>query len=162
VIAMPSQFQQLLQGQSIGSITPQQILAAGQPVFLDIRTNADISAINKLIESYGRIHAPTYGQPIPLSGLVTTAVGSDDLLSPDSTEVRKVLSINVTNDGAAPITGWVTIGGVPFADIFVGPGSAIVAIGDLYSSKGLPLAVQVTDGVPGDLTTDCASILVIQ
>jgi len=51
---MASEFQGLVKSQNIGSITPQQILAAGEPVFLDIQTNADINSINKLIEAYGK------------------------------------------------------------------------------------------------------------
>ena len=160
---MPSQFQALLQGQSIGSISPQQILAAGQPVFLDIQTNADIGAINKLIQSYGRIHAPTYGQPIPLTGLVSSAVGSEVILAPSSNEVRKIFGIAVTNAGGAPIAGSVTLGGVQLADFAALPSStSTVAIGDLFATKNLQLATVVASGTASDLTTSCVSVLVVQ
>ena len=160
---MPSQFQSLLQGQSISSITPQQILAAGSPVFLDIQTNADIGAINKLIQSYGRIHAPTYGQPIPLTGLVSSAVGSEVILAPSSNEVRKIFGIAVTNAGGAPIAGSVTLGGVQLADFAALPSStSTVAIGDLFATKNLQLAAVVASGTASDLTTSCVSVLVVQ
>jgi len=160
---MPSQFQSLLQGQSISSITPQQILAAGSPVFLDIQTNADIAAINKLIQSYGRIHAPTYGQPIPLTGLVSSAVGSEVILAPSSNEVRKIFGIAVTNAGGAPIAGSVTLGGVQLADFAALPSStSTVAIGDLFATKNLQLATVVASGTASDLTTSCVSVLVVQ
>jgi len=160
---MSSEFQTLVQGQSIDTITPQQILAAGSPVFLDIQTNADIGAINKLIQSYGRIHAPTYGQPIPLSGQVSTAVGSEVILAPSSNEIRKVFAASVTNAGGAPIIGSLTLGGVEVASFGVDPASTlIVELGDLYASKNLPIAALVSGGTASDLTTKIASLLVVQ
>jgi|TARA_R110002096_G_scaffold429288_2_gene642048 hypothetical protein len=160
---MSSEFQTLVQGQSIGSITPQQILAAGQPVFLDIKTNADIVAINKLIESYGRIHAPTYGQPIPMSGLVSTSVGSEVVLAPSSNEIRKIVAVSVTNAGAAPVIGTLTLGGVHLGDFSVDPTSSVaVEISNIFASKNLQLAVSVSGGTASDLTTKVASILTNQ
>jgi len=160
---MSSEFQTLVQGQSITSITPQQILAAGSPVFLDIQTNADIGAINKLIQSYARIHAPTYGQPIPLTGLVSSAIGSEVILAPSSNEVRKVFGVSVTNAGGAPVVGSIALGGVQIADFVANPSStATVSIGDLFSTKTLQLAAVVTSGTASDLTTKCVSVLVVQ
>lgn len=160
---MPSQFNELLQSQSIASITPQQILAAGEPIFLDIRTSPDIAAINKLIQSYARIHAPTYGQPIPLTGLVSSAIGSEIILSPGSNEVRKIFGINVTNAGGAPIAGSITLGGVQLAEFAALPSStSTVAIGDLFATKNLQLAAVVASGTASDLTTSCVSVLVVQ
>ena len=163
MIAMPSQFNELIQSQSIASITPQQILAAGEPVFLDIQTTPDINAINKLIQAYGRIHAPTYGQPIPLSGLISSVAGSEVILAPNSNEVRKVLAINVTNAGAAPVVGSLTIGGVQFADFAADPASTVtIAVSELYSTKILPIAAVISAGTPSDLTTKLCSVLVVQ
>jgi len=160
---MPSQFNELIQSQSISSITPQQILAAGEPVYLDINTNPDIMSINKLIQAYGRIHAPTYGQPIPLSGLVSSVVGSEVILAPASNEVRKVFACSVTNTGGAPVLGSLTIGGVQFADFAADPGAtATIAISDLFSTKILPIAAVISAGTPSDLTTSLCSVLVVQ
>ena len=161
---MSSEFQTLVQGQSIDSITPQQILAAGSPVFLDIKTNADIGAINKLIEAYGKIHAPTYGQPIPMSGVISSADGSETILAPSSNEVRKIISINVANGGGAPIVGTVTLGGMVVESFAADPTSTTIVplSSELYASKNLPLAVAVASGTAADLTTNIASILVVQ
>lgn len=161
---MPSQFNTLVQGLSIESITPQQILAAGEPIFLDIKTTSDINSINTLIQSYARIHAPTYGQPIPLSGLVSSAEGSEALLEPNSNEIRKVIAIDVANAGAAPITGTITLGGVYYVAFASNPAetAALALPSELYASKSLPIAVVVTSGTASDLTTTLASILVVQ
>lgn len=161
---MPSQFQALLQGQSIGSITPQQILAAGQPVFLDIRTNADISSINKLIESYARIHAPTFGQPIPLTGKITTADGNGAIFTPGSTEIARIVSIQVTNGGGAPMTANLTIGGQTYEQIVIDPTTPTFSLTarDLMVDKNLPVGITATSGSPADLTTSVISILVVQ
>ena len=162
---MSSQFNELIQSQSIASITPQQILAAGEPVFFDIRTSPDIYAINKLIQSYARIHAPTYGQPIPLSGLTSSAQGSETILAPSSNEIRKILAISVTNaGGAAPIVGHITLGGMYLAPFAADPSQtgAVTISSNLISSKELPIAAVVTSGGASDLTTTIASILVVQ
>ena len=165
MIPLPSQFNTLVQGLSISSITPQQILAAGSPIFLDIRTSSDINSINTLIQSYARIHAPTYGQPIPESGLVSTLVGDGTLLAPTQNQIRRIYAITVTNGGGgAPIAADLSIGGVLVASGTVAPGeTATLSLPSGFSSSNnLPLTMAASSGTSGDLTTSCASILVVQ
>ena len=165
MIQLPSQFNTLVQGLSIASITPQQILAAGEPIFLDIRTSSDINSINTLIQSYARIHAPTYGQPIPESGLVSTLNGDGSLLAPTQNQVRRIYAITVANGGGgAPIVAQLSIGGVLVATGTVAPGETanLGLPSGFSSSNNLPLTMVVSSGTPADLTTSCASILVIQ
>lgn len=161
---MSSEFQGLVKSQNIGSITPQQILAAGEPVFLDIQTNADISSINKLIEAYGKIHTPTRGQCIPLTGSIDSKVGAETLLAPGSNEVRKIIGLNVVNAGGAPIVGSLTLGGMVVANFAADPASTTVIdiSSSLVASKNLYLAVTVASGTASDLTTNVCSILVVQ
>mgnify|MGYP003678600253 CR=1 FL=1 len=161
---MPSQFNTLVQGQSIASITPQQILAAGEPIFLDIKTSSDINSINTLIQSYARIHAPTYGQPIPESGLISTVVGDGSLLAPTQNQVRRVYAITVVNAGGAPVVVNILIGGVTVASVAPAPGATetVSLPAGFSSSVNLPLTVTVSSGTASDATTSCASILVIQ
>jgi len=162
---MPSQFNTLVQGQSISTITPQQILAAGEPIFLDIKTTTDINSINSLIQAYARVHAPTYGQPIPNSGLISTLVGDGSLLTPTQNQVRRVYTVSVTNTGGgAPITAQLSIGGVLVGEATVAPGQfATYTLPSIFSSTYLlPLTMAATSGTSGDLTTSCASVLVIQ
>ena len=162
---MPSQFNNLIQSKSIATITPQQILDAGEPVFFDVMTSADIASINRLIQSYSRIHAPTYGQPIPQSGLVSSLVGVGELLVATINEIRTVLAVSITNaGGAAPIIGTLTLGGMFIANYAADPSSttAIPLPAGIFSSRHLPIAVTVTSGTASDLTTDVASLLVVQ
>jgi hypothetical protein len=162
---MPSQFNELIQSKSIASITPQQILDAGEPVFFDIQTSPDITAINKLIQAYGRIHAPTYGQPIPQSGLVSSLVGAGDVLEPSLNQIRKVFAVSITNaGGAAPIVGTLTLGGMFLANFAADPSSTtgITIPAGIFSSKNLSIAVTVSAGTASDLTTDVASLMVVQ
>ena len=154
-----------MQGLSIASITPQQILAAGEPIFLDIRTSSDINSINTLIQSYARIHAPTYGQPIPGSGLVSTLAGDGTLLAPTQNQIRRIYAIAVTNLGAvSPIVSDLFIGGVKVASVSVAPQTTeTVSIPAGFSSSyNLPLTMVASSGLAPDQLTSCASILVIQ
>jgi hypothetical protein len=163
---MSSEFQNLIKTKSIGAITPQQILAAGENIFLDIQTSADINAINKAIPAYANIHSPNFGQPIPLSGAISSGDGSKEILAPGNSEVRKIIAIScLNNGGAAPIVFDVTLGGMIISMGNVGaPGDVLVLnLGDsLYASKNLPLAIAVTSGTAGDLTSSVASILITQ
>jgi len=163
---MSSEFQTLVKSKSIASITPQQILDAGQGVFLDIQTSPDINAINKLIASFQHIHSPNYGQPIPLSGQVSSVDGSETILAPGSQEVERILAISAEHTGGgAPVIFDLTLGGMVISTAnAASPGAhiAIAITSPLYASKNLPLAVAVTSGTAGDLTTSCASIKISQ
>jgi ABC-type transport system involved in multi-copper enzyme maturation permease subunit len=169
VIQLPSQFNTLVQGLSISSITPQQILAAGEPIFLDITTSSDINSINTLIQSYARIHAPTYGQPIPGSGLQNSRTGSGSLVSPSGSEIRKIMVVNYTNTAPAPATVDLIIdspssGNVVVATTIVGPSetSIVTLPANLTIDELLPLSVSVTDGDPALVASKVISILLVQ
>ena len=164
MIGMPSQFNELIQSQSIASITPQQILAAGEPVFFDIQTSPDINAINKLIQAYARIHAPTYGQPIPSSGLAESLVGAGTFTEPKDSEIRKLMACSVANAGGAPIAGTLTLGGVALVAFGADPTStsAVTFPAGTFYSPNLPLAITVSSGTASDLTSSIASLLVVQ
>ena len=165
MIPLPSQFNTLVQGQSIATITPQQILAAGEPIFLDIRTAADIKSINTLIQSYARIHSPTYGQPIPLSGSVVTRVGDAALVTPDDTEVRRVMAVNFTNIGIAPMTVNLTLGGMTIISALdVPPGQTVMGsfTSTIFSMSNLDLAVAAASGTAAELSTSVCTTLVVQ
>jgi hypothetical protein len=161
---VPSQFNTLVQGLSIADITPQQILAAGSPIFLDIRTSSDINSINTLIQSWARIHAPTYGQPIPGSGAAQSLTGAGNFSTPKDLEIRKLMACSITNAGVAPVVGTLTIGGVGIVALVADPSATTVVTlpAGVFFSANLPIAVSIVSGTAGDLTTSIASILVIQ
>jgi hypothetical protein len=165
VIQLPSQFNTLVQGLSIASITPQQILAAGEPIFLDIKTASDINSINTLIQSYTRIHSPTYGQPIPLSGSVVTRLGDAALVTPDDTEVRRIMAVNFTNIGISPMTVNLTLGGmIIIAGQDVPPGQTVMGsfTSTIFSMSNLDLAVAAVTGTPAELSTSVCTTLIVQ
>jgi hypothetical protein len=157
-------FQNLLKATSIDTITPAMILQAGAPIFFDLANNPDLKAISTVVNAYRGVHAPLYGQPIPGSGLVSIGIGSLIILQPEANQVRKISSIAVSNAGAAPIIGEMTIGTVPFASFTVDPlSTSIISItNDLFSTTESTLATNVISGNPADATTKIASLLVVQ
>jgi len=163
---MSSEFQNLIKTESIGSITPAQILDAGSNIFFDVQTSPDINAINKAIPAYANIHAPIYGQPIPLSGKVVYVVGAETLLAPSANEVHRILAINATHTGGgAPIVFDITLGGmiISVGNTVTPAGTVNILTGrEVFADNNLPLAVSVTSGTVGDLTSSVASILVTQ
>ncbi len=162
---MPSQFNTLVQGLSISTITPQQILAAGSPIFLDIRTSADINSINTLIQSYARIHSPAYGQPIAGSGLSSSKTGTGTIFAPDVNEVARVIGLNFTNSGAAPVELDLGLGGVVIQKaITVQPAETVVATPpfQIFCDSESHLYITVTSGDDSLLVTKIATILTSQ
>jgi hypothetical protein len=165
VIPLPSQFNTLVQGLSIASITPQQILAAGSPIFLDIRTSSDINSINTLIQSYARIHSPAYGQPIAGSGLNTSKNGTGTVLAPDVNEVARVMGINFTNSGGGPVELDLGLGGVIIQKgITIQPGETVVANPSfqIFSDSESHLYIDITSGDPLFVVTEVATMLTSQ
>tara|TARA_R110000803_G_scaffold210714_1_gene283349 strand:- start:1322 stop:1816 length:495 start_codon:yes stop_codon:yes gene_type:complete len=164
VSPLDSQFNNLVQGKSIATITPQQILAAGEPIFLDIKTAADINSINTLIQSYARIHSPTYGQPIPLTGSVVSRNGDAALVTPSDTEVRRVIAVNFENIGLSAITAALTLGGMQIYEVSIPSMKTVVAelSSTIFSTSNFDLAVAALSGDALDLNTSVATVLVVQ
>jgi hypothetical protein len=166
VIPLPSQFNTLIQGRSISSITPQQILAAGEPIFLDTQASSDINSINTLIQSWTRIHAPTFGQPIPRSGKLFSRVNTGSIVAASNNEVRLVMSVNFTNSSAAPTEVQLELdNSIVMANIAVAPAETLVATlpSHLYIDSVLVnLKVTVNSGDGALLTTEALSMLVVQ
>jgi hypothetical protein len=157
-------FQNLLKATSIDTITPAMILQAGSPIFFDLANNPDLNAISTVVNAYRGVHAPLYGQPIPLTGLVSSGEGSELILAPSSNEVRRIIAISAINAGAEPITFHIELGAMVVAISTIDPSStATVSLpSTIYASKNLPLSVNVSAGNAGDLTTSVCSILISQ
>ena len=157
-------FQNLLKATSIDTITPAMILQAGSPIFFDLANNPDLNAISTVVNAYRGVHAPLYGQPIPLTGLISSGEGSEVILAPSSNEVRRIIAISAINAGVAPITFDILLGSMVVAISTIDPSStATLSLhSTIYASKNLPLSVNVSAGDAGDLTTSVCSILISQ
>ena len=165
MIQLPSQFNTLVQGLSIASITPQQILAAGSPIFLDIRTSSDINSINTLIQSYARIHSPAYGQPIAGSGLSSNKTNGGTIVTPTGNEVYRVMGVNYANSGGAPVILDLGLGGVVIQSaVTVGPGETLVATlpSTIFCDSESHLYVTILSGDGTLLVTSVATMLTSQ
>lgn len=162
---MSSEFQNLIKTKSIGSITPNQILDAGSSIFFDVQTSPDINAINKAIAAYRNIHAPFSGQPIPLSGVIVSRNGDSDLITPSDSQVWRVMAVNYTNTGGAPMTVNLTLGGMLIqSGLDIPPGQTMIGTipSNLFSMGDLDLAVVAATGTAAELSTSVAIVLVIQ
>ena len=154
-----------MQGLSISSITPQQILAAGSPIFLDIRTSSDINSINTLIQSYARIHSPAYGQPIAGSGLSSQKTNAGTVITPTGNEVYRIMGVTYANSGGAPVIVDLGLGGVVIQSaVSVGPGETLVATlpSTIFCDSESHLYVTVLSGDGSLLVTSVASMLTSQ
>jgi hypothetical protein len=135
---VPSQFNTLVQGLSIASITPQQILAAGSPIFLDIKTSSDINSINTLIQSYARIHAPTYGQPNEAIGMprrapdqvqemrITFGNYEREFVTEVKNDIEKGVKIAAITAAAVPLA---TVGGLGLLGYGIYKGASMIGKG---------------------------------
>ena len=165
MIPLPSQFNTLVQGLNIEAITPQQILAAGEPIFLDIKATSDINSINTLIQSWTRIHAPTFGQPIPGSSFGNSRAGQGSLVTATGNEIRMVITVAYTNAGGAPIVVDLTLGSIPIQkNATIVPTETLVAQipSNLYVDSLNALHVSLVSGDNNDLSATALSFLVVQ
>tara|TARA_R110000751_G_scaffold57176_1_gene121507 strand:- start:124 stop:615 length:492 start_codon:yes stop_codon:yes gene_type:complete len=163
---MPSQFNTLVQGLNIEDITPQEILAAGEPIFLDVKATSDINSINTLIQSWTRIHAPTFGQPISNSGKKFSRTDTGSIVTASGNEVRMVIAVTYTNASGAPISLDLELDDIVIqSGAIIGPAETVVATipNNLFVDRQLSgLVVTILTGDGPSLTTTALSILVVQ
>ena len=154
-----------LKSQSLAAVLPSAFSAVGGRVFPDEPSLEDQLDLRQIVNAWAAVHAPNYGQPIPQTGGTASTDGAGEVLEPNTNEVYRINYIALQNAGGAPIEAVPQIGGVPIASTAgstVGPGETQIIMGPFMVDKLLPIAVAVTSGTAGDLTTTAVFIKVAQ
>jgi hypothetical protein len=91
---------------------------------------------------------------------VVTRLGDAALVTPDDTEVRRIMAVNFTNIGISPMTVNLTLGGmIIIAGQDVPPGQTVMGsfTSTIFSMSGLDLAVVAATGTAAELSTSVCS-----
>jgi len=156
--------------QTLASLVASSIQTVGGRVFPDAPAVTDLEAFKAVVESWRGVHVPTYGQPIPQSGSTVNVTGPDTIVLASGNEVKRVHAITLKNAGdSAPITVSLTQGTSPPVTLIslpdggvCPPQSTIIIERPFYVDENTPIAVGVSSGTAGDLTSSAVVHNVVQ
>jgi len=141
-------------------VLASQITNAAKVIRLSLEAIPDQVDANAIVEFYRSVHAPTYGNTIPNTGVQATGIENGEGLEPSDNEVFQVLAINLANSGGAPVEVSVRIGDVTLIALAVPPtgttSNELGAIFPILLSKGNALKFVVTSGTATDFSASIA------
>lgn len=138
------------------SVLASQITEASKVIRLSLEAIPDAQDLNNIIEAWRSVHAPSYGQTIPNTGVQVEGLADGDGIEPGDNEVYAILGVSLGNTGGAPIEVSLNIGDLPLIVTAVPPGGSVTsselgAIFPIMLSKGNALKFQVVTGTGSDL-----------
>jgi hypothetical protein len=138
------------------TVISTQILDASKPIFLSLEAIPDQKSANAIVQFWQSVHAPTYGNTIPNTGVQQEGLSDGDGIEPADNEVIAILAVALANTGGAPIEVSVKLGDLPLITTAVAPGgtttsSELGAIFPINLSKGNALKFEVVTGTGSDL-----------
>lgn len=127
---MVKELRNQLKGQTLDDVLANAFKQVGGSVYPDEPSANDLANFRDIVESFRSVHLPTYGQPIPLSTNLATAVQSDSqteqtLITATGNETFEIMSISGTFSGlttgisssSLEIYNLNTLTAVPFMDL---------------------------------------------
>lgn len=102
-----------LKNQNFENVSPVSFKQVGGQIFPDNPALFDVLTLTQIVDGYRATNAPTYGQPIPNTFVVTTTAGEAGifpLITTTANTVYKLVAIDCTNGGGSPIEVQVLIG----------------------------------------------------
>lgn len=163
---MTSELRNILKGQTIDSTDASTLHDVGGRVFLDGSSIAALNDFAKMADSWRGVHALAYGGPIGGTDDVTTHAMQTDsveaVLTPSDKQVMRVLAVQVANDGGAPMTAQLYVGGVNtgIQEININPSeeAGFLLENPLVIGNSTPLGIKITSGTVSDATAKVAHI----
>lgn len=141
-------------------VLASQITNAAKVIRLSLEAIPDQVDTNSIVEFYRSVHAPTYGNTIPNTGVQATGIENGEGLEPSDNEVFQVLAMELANSGGAPVEVSVRIGDVTLVTLPVPPtgttSNELGAIFPIMLSKGNALKFVVTSGTATDFSASIA------
>lgn len=155
-----SRIRQQLRSQNIDDLLVSAIQQVGKPTFPDKAGVIDLDALNQIVNSWRSVHAPTYGNVQPNTGVLAENIPDGSGIEPGNNEVYDIIAVSFANGGGAPIEVSMRLGDLVIVNIAVPPtgvtSSELGAIFPLTLSKGNALKFVVTSGTSGDFTAKVA------
>jgi len=137
-------------------VLASQITEASKVIRLSLEAIPDALDLNNIIDAWRSVHAPTYGNTIPNTGVQVEGLTDGDGLEPGDNEVFQVQAVGLGNQGADTIEVMLSIGDAPLVKTPVDPGTDVTttelgAFFPIMLSKGNALKFTVTQGTGSDL-----------
>lgn len=153
-----------------GNLLASQLSEAGGKVFVSANAKSSQIDLRDVVAFWSAIHAPTFGCPIPSSGVIISADDTTStMLEPDANQTAYVQSIELTNTGADDVQVVINNGGaVSFvATVSAGSLTPVIQSGDgkmfpFYLAGGQQLTIATTGGSAGDIAYKVGYSLAIQ
>ena len=141
---------------TVDEVSTTQIFDASKVIFLSKEAIPDALSLDEIATFYRGVHAITYGNTIPNTGVQVEGLSDGDGIEPGLNEVYQILAVALGNTGGAPIEVSVKIGDLPLIVTAVAPGgtttsSELGAIFPIMLSKGNALKFEVVTGTGSDL-----------
>lgn len=142
---------------TIDAVSTTQIFDASKVIFLSKEAIPDANTLVDVSEFYRGVHAITYGNTIPNTGVQVEGLSDGDGIEPGLNEVYAILAVSLANGGGAPIEVAVKLGDVVLIQTAVAPSvtttsSELGAIFPIMLSKGNALKFSVVTGTGSDLS----------
>lgn len=150
-----------LKSQSLDQVLPSAFKQVGGVVFPDASATINLNDLFQIVNSYRAVHAPSYGQSIPNTGLTAEGIEDGGGLEPADNEAYKILAIQASNGGGAPVEFTLTVGDVLLTAGAIPPAGSIgvnelPAIFPMPIVKGNALKFTVTSGTASDFSAKIA------
>ncbi len=151
-----------LRNQNLEDLLVNAIQQVGKPTYPDAQGVMDLKALNQIVTSWRSVHAPSYGNVQPNSGVLLESIADGSGLEPTNNQVIDVIAISCANAGAgAPIEFELRLGDLPVFGMAIAPSGTVKssdfgAIFPLTLSKGNALKFVVTSGTSGDFSAKIA------
>jgi hypothetical protein len=141
---------------TVDDVSTTQIFDASKVIFLSKEALPDAQNNIDVVEFYRSVHAITYGNTIPNTGVQVEGLSDGDGIEPTLNECISILAVSLGNTGGAPIEVSVKLGDLPLIVTAVAPGgtttsSELGAIFPISLSKGNALKFEVVTGTGSDL-----------
>jgi len=176
VITIPhkGQIRDLLHTVTVGNLTPAQIEASGEGVFLSKDALASAKQSIEIVQHWQKIHAPAYGAPIPNTSVVSVVTGDSGILPvggviPGANKTYLCTGADMLNNGTGTLSASLGLSdGVNFvtlakiSSLGAGGQGAFDMPANVYFDSSVYLAFLITSGTAAEAGLQAAYTEVVQ
>ena len=163
-----SEVRNQLKSQDLSTLEATSLSTVGGRVFPDNAAGPDLRALIEVARAWGATHAPANGGPIGGTDSTTTHQMQTDsveaVYTPTGKQLARVVAVQVSNSGGAPMTAAVLVGGVDLGvqQITINPSESagFPLTADVIVGPSTPLQVHLTSGSASDASVKVAHVFV--
>lgn len=163
-----SEVRNQLKSQDLSTLEATSLSTVGGRVFPDNAAGPDLRALIEVARAWGATHAPANGGPIGGTDSTTTHQLQTDsveaVFTPTGKQLARVMAVQVSNSGGAPMTAQLFVGGVNTGvqEININPAedAGFLLESDIIVGPSTPLGVKLTSGSASDASVKTAHVFV--